>query len=819
MRPSRLLPLLALLLATALPVADAIAASVGTDDALTSNGRKLDPVGRMTKLGPFPTGGALTPNGRFYWAVDAGRGTNRIRIISVRTGTIVQRLPIPGGYVGVAFGPGGQRAYVSGEPAEGDLPDSAKGLDGDVIHVYAVKRRTGKAREVEPLKIPPGTVDGAAASDELPPASGVNAWPEGLAVTPDGKYVVVALGQADQVAIIDRHSGDGKLADVGRYPYGVAIDPRKPQAYVTNERDGTVSVIGIPSGKALGTVPVGMSRLAYSHPEGLVADPRRHRLYVAVTDRDRVAVIDTDSLKLERAVFVGHPALPIGSAPINVGLSKRDDTLYVANAGEDSILGLALERRRRTHRACRLHHRRRRGHGPRKCLPKGAIGKLRPYDVIGRMPTAAYPTDVEATPDGKRLVWLASKGLGTGPNPGDESIKELLRGRTGIAKAPTDKRLRRLDKRARRELVPTNYQEPPKGTPLVGPDGGPSHEIKHVFYVVKENRTYDQIFGSNPVGDGDPDLELFDDNGVSGPAGGITPNAHALARRFALYDHVFANSEESTVGHKITAGGYANDYTERYVFTNRGRKGNPDIFPIGIPPNAFIFDQAVRQDIGFHIYGELGAGNQPFADDGRPTYPQVQLNTDAAYPTQIQGTCNGAIPFPDGTPLSVRCTADAGTVGKTSGRPAVSSRAGTFQTDFDSQLADEQRPRLQLPDPLQRSHRRDDPRCLYAGRRRRRQRPRPRPDRAADLALEDLEELGDLRPRGRLPGRRRPPRCAPDPGFRDLSLGQARRAGHLEALRPVLLLAHRGTDARPRSALAQRRTGDAALQRVHFRQG
>ena len=147
----------------------------------------------------------------------------------------------------MAFGPGGQRAYVSGEPAEGDQPPDAKGVDGDVIHVYDVKRRSGRAKELEPLQIPGGTADGAAASDELPPASGVHAWPEGLAVTPDARYIVAALGQADQAAIIDLKTGQGTLADVGRYPYGVAIDPKRPRAYVTNERDGTCLLYTSPS--------------------------------------------------------------------------------------------------------------------------------------------------------------------------------------------------------------------------------------------------------------------------------------------------------------------------------------------------------------------------------------------------------------------------------------------------------------------------------------------------------------------------------------------------------------------------------------------
>ena len=156
-------------------------------------------------------------------------------------------------------------------------------------------------------------------------------------------------------------------------------------------------------------------------------------------------------------------------------------------------------------------------------------------------------------------------------------------------------------------------------------------------------------------------------------------------------DNVYANSEESTVGHKITAGGYVNDYTQRYANSKRGRKGNPDIFPIGFPPNAFVFDQAVRQNIPFRVYGELGAGNQPFGDDGRPTFDAVLANTDAAYPSQVAGSCQPAgqnLPLPN----SVRCTADSGEVTTppgpgTAGPPATQSRIRTFAAQFPQQVA------------------------------------------------------------------------------------------------------------------------------------
>jgi len=774
------------------PGAPAAVEQVSTTTQLTSAGRKLDPIGRMTALGAFPTGGALTPDGRFYWAVDAGRGVNAVRIVDVASGAVRQTLQIPGGYVGVAFAPDGRRAYVSGQPGEGKQPEGAKGTDGDVIHVYAVEPRTGTAEELEPIALPDAR-DGAAAQDELPPSSGVNAWPEGLAVMPDGKHLVVALGQADQLAIIALPSGTATLANVGRYPYGVVADPARQRAYVSNERDGTVSVVEIPSGRVTANIEVGGDRGSdYAHAQGLAVDPVRERLYVAVTDRDLVAIIDTRTLKLVRAVPVGRADLPVGSAPVTVAVAPDGRTLYAALAGEDAVVGMALERRPLTreigpkgryravrsvrsigrYRAAIARARRARDRAGRTAAarrrflvratslrrtllfgavktgcggPRGAHDKAwatavlrayarrdatrgrdartrrvaarrfsrdvararrrlparvacpvsgdRPgteqYELIGRFPTAAYTTDVEVTPDGKRLVWLAAKGVGTGPNPAGESIKELLKGRAGVLPRPTDKALAALTPRATRAITPTNAGAPPPGTPIVGPGGlgTASEKIKHVFYIVRENRTYDQIFGAEPRGEGDPRNQLFDDNDVPGPAGGVTPNAHALSRTFSLLDNVYANSEESTAGHKITAGGYVNDYTLRYSFARGGRKGNPDIFAIGIPPNAFIFDQAARQSLPFRVYGELGAGNQPFADDGRSTYDAVQRNTDTAYPSQIFGTCRPAVPFPDGTPLSARCTTDAGDVGATSGAPALQSRTRVFAQQFQAQVA------------------------------------------------------------------------------------------------------------------------------------
>src|SRR4051794_3498589 len=334
MRPAarRLLVAAFLAAAVALPAAAPAQETPSPSTGLTVAGRQLQPAGRMTSVGAFPTGGKLTPDGRFYWSVDAGRGSTAVRIVDVATGAMKQSLPIPGGYVGIAFAPDGRHAYVSGVPADGDFGKGLKGANGDVIHVFDIDPVSGNATEADPIGLP-NARDGAAAQDELPQASNVNAWPEGLDVSADGKYLVVALGQADQVAIIELATKKATLANVGRYPYGVVVDPRRPRAYVTNERDGTVSAIELPSGKPLGTIEVGGARgAAYAHPQGIVADPLRDRVYVAVTDRDLVAVLGTNPLKLERYVDVGRQGAPLGTAPVAPAGGPHGDTPLVGAA-------------------------------------------------------------------------------------------------------------------------------------------------------------------------------------------------------------------------------------------------------------------------------------------------------------------------------------------------------------------------------------------------------------------------------------------------------------------------------------------------------
>jgi hypothetical protein len=268
--------------------------------------------------------------------------------------------------------------------------------------------------------------------------------------------------------------------------------------------------------------------------------------------------------------------------------------------------------------------------GVRLCLggdgATGGVKETQPnipdFGRIGTIPTASQPMAATVTPAGK-LLYVSAKGVGVGPNPNgprpdqpadsDDAIGStqylplLVDGMAGIGAQPTDAQIVGMTPAADALIKPANAQQAPPDTPL-RPDG----PIKHVFFIVRENRTYDQVFSDDPRGDGDPKLNLFGEQ--------VTPNAHALVQRFPLLDHVFANSEASIDGHFWTSAGSVPDYVNKNWFQNYAARGRPYDFPVyavAWPDNGFLIDQAQKQGISYYNYGEAIAGNIPLPDRDR----------------------------------------------------------------------------------------------------------------------------------------------------------------------------------------------------------
>jgi hypothetical protein len=648
-------------------------------------------------------------------------------------GRVVQVLPMPGLTGGVAMAPDGRTAYVSGSPesqhADQQSPPDTPGKEGDVIHVLSYNPRTGIVRRDGTIPVPPP--GDAPFPQSFPPTTTKRqSWPRDLAVSPDGKVLLAALNLADYAAVIDTASRQARFVRVGSYPYGAAITPDGKYGLVSNEATGTVSVINLASATKVKDIQVGPH---LSHPEAIAVDPRANRAYVAVTHQDLIAVLNTTSLAVERTLSVERPR-GIGTAPVELKVTRDGCFLLSANSGEDALAVFALPNRRG--RTCRneaarkktrrragasaeaiLQHEGRRGveladsaeeeaaelYGEESEERAEAAKRRRParprpraWQLVGRIPVGSYPVDVDATPDRRTLVWLSAKGLGVGPNPNgpnpyspndsDDAINSfqylpsLVRGASGILSFPTNSRLRRLTPRASRQLRPTNAQKPPAGTPIRG--GGP---IEHVFYIVRENRTYDQILGDDSRGAGDPELTLFGET--------ITPNAHALARRFPLLDHVYANSEASIDGHFWTAAAAVSDYVTKNWHQNYGGRGRPydfGVYAVTWPSQRFLFDQAEKQGISYFNFGEAVAGVVPlFPDKDRGPEELAEINrkfakSDLGPP--LPGHCFPNDAYSGGVNLLTGQEVYDSSL-PTGVLPPAESRFDCFRTKFSAQLA------------------------------------------------------------------------------------------------------------------------------------
>jgi DNA-binding beta-propeller fold protein YncE len=684
--------LAAALASAALMTAIAIAATststgvIGPQNRIQPSGRQLSPVGKLTPVGNHPGGGALTTNGRFLWVLDAGRGINDIKIVDAapelgcksgsngnacrkaakkRLGRLIQTIRMPGVSGGIAMSPNGTTVYVSGvadsSHKDQKAPAGTPGLKGDVLHVFTYNASTGKAKRAGLIGVPPppgvaapqvipgGVSVGNPTPQTFPPTStGAISWPRDIGISPNGNTLLVALNLADRAAIVDLKTKAVRYVQVGHYPYGAAIT-RDGKGLVSNETDATVSVIDLASGQKVKDITVGAH---LSHPEGIAIDPKAARAYVAVAHEDRIAVIDTAKMEVVRKLSVAR-AQGIGTEPTQLSVTADGCRLLASDSGEDAVAVFALKAGCDTKRAAgtggpgssggRGNAGDRQGQGQsqsqsqsqgddRAKLNPIRAAAAKPFQLLGRIPVASYPVFAGATPKRERLAYIAAKGLGVGPNPNgpnplspnnsDDAINtfqylpSIVSGLAGSALFPTDAELRKLTPRANAQVKPIDAKVAPANTPLR--PGGP---IKHVFYIVRENRTYDQVLGDDPRGDGAPNLTLFGQN--------LTPNAHLLAKRFPLLDHVYANSEASIDGHFWTAAGAVSDYVVKNWHQNYGGRGRPydfGVYSVTWPAKRFLFDAMEEQGISYFNYGEAIAGTVPFPDkDRRPDESQQVL--------------------------------------------------------------------------------------------------------------------------------------------------------------------------------------------------
>jgi DNA-binding beta-propeller fold protein YncE len=529
-------------------------------------GVRLDPAGEAVDLGSLPINLVLAPETDKAVVVLSGWREQGIQVVDLKTRKVTQTLIQDGAFYGAAFSPDGQRLCVSGG-------------NTDMLFVYAWK--DGAATLENKFDLAKAkTADGTGTS-----------YPAGLAFSPNGKFVYVAENVGDRLAVVNATTGEiAQRFSTDHYPYGVALTANG-QVFVSAWGASTVSqfrILADDSLAYLGRIEVGR------HPSALAA--KGTRLYVTLAGSDRVAVVDT---RLRKVVGYLHDAAPgappEGSTPNAVAITSDGKRLIVAEADNNAVAVFDL-----------------------------STGKL-----LGRIPTDWYPTAVVEN-NGELLV-ISGKGHGTHANPdgpvpltnwpdGNPTAYALGQLNGSLRVLPSAMTETQLAAFTERVTAANNWQQ--RRAPRSYPP------FRHVVYIIKENRTYDQVLGDIKEGDGDPSLVYFPD--IT-----ITPNHHALARRFGLFDRFFVNAEVSSQGHIWSTAAYVTNYGEKVVPSGyAGKRADMDGEESDEPERGFLWTLAIRDGITFRDYGEMVKGNpgwpvtqRDLAADVNPDYIPFDLTT------------------------------------------------------------------------------------------------------------------------------------------------------------------------------------------------
>jgi YVTN family beta-propeller protein len=516
------------LILLALAVVPASADAARKKGRVTPAGWAVRPVGaeisihRRSQGFQGPLGSALSPGGQKVLSVSSS--ATRINSTDLfdlrsrrRTGTVPYDSRKGVGqavFYGVTFSPGGKRAWASGGGQ-------------NVVHVYDVGRTLTPAGDIPVPNFPAGLAYGKTPKgDRIYVANNLGGVPG--PTNPPGRTVTVIDPKTNHVV---------NTIDLGLalQPFGVTFSRGGSRAYVTNWMGRSVSVIDTRTERVIRRIllspPTRPQRA--DHPNAIVANPRRNEVYTANGNSDTVSVIDTRRNRVKRtmAVWLGRGGRT-GSMPNGLAVAPDGKRLYVALGGENAIAVLDLVKRKR----------------------------------IGFIPAAWNPTDVDITRDGKRLVITTANAAARRPrrcagpyavgdcSTGDYAYtaaaavgKPSTKGGISVVKTPRSKRaLRKLTRAVlRNNRVRARIASKPRQLGA----------IRHVIYVIKENRTYDQVLGNLGKGDGDPRLTLFNDDSA--------PNHRELARRFTLFDNFYADADVSADGQSWTVSAGVSDYVDK----------------------------------------------------------------------------------------------------------------------------------------------------------------------------------------------------------------------------------------------------------------
>jgi YVTN family beta-propeller protein len=558
----------------------------------------------------FPTAVALSPDGKYLAILNNGYGTaeskfqQSIALLDLASNQL-RDFPDPrlalharqSFFLGLAWSSDGGNLYAS--MASLTDPDGHKpGDTGNGVAIYRLQNGTLRAERF--LKLPHAPLGHGKKFTYNPKSvapGAANPYPAGLAVVKrnGGDALLVAENLADDVVLLDVRSGKllrrfdlsrGKYVPAA-FPYGVVVSRDASRGWCSLWNASQVAELDLASGKVvrqITLIPPQRQIDSSSHPTALLLSPDQGYLYVTLSNRDLVAVVSTADGHVERYFNTGLPGQTLGgSYPDALAQSPDGSKLYVANASADAIAVFDVQSKQESAE----------------------------YFI----PTEWYPTAVAV--HGVELLVASGKGEGTGPNAGWQEnpgrpgkrrhpyIATMIRG--SIARVPLVEAESNRN-RLTQEVIRSNQMEGRTGEISFQRGGNPIH---HVIYIIKENRTYDQLFGDIPEANGDPSLVMYGEN--------ITPNQHKLARQFGILDNFYDSGEVSGNGHVWSTAAISSDYTEKtWEITYRGKErdydyegqvGDSNPMTVGIPDvnepgTGYLWSNLARHNVTYRHYGE-----------------------------------------------------------------------------------------------------------------------------------------------------------------------------------------------------------------------
>lgn len=530
--------------------------------ATLPNGWTLSPAGRSLPLGDLPLNIAVSKSKKWMAVTNNGQSVQSIQLINPVTEKILDNVVVPKSWYGLKFSADEKYLYASG------------GNDNWILKFSLLNK---KLLLVDSIKL------GKKWPEKISPA--------GIEINDLTKTMFIVTRENNSLYLVDLTTK--KIIHqqlLGEPAYTCLLSNSKEELYISLWGGKKVLVFDIAGKKIVAEINVG------ENPNELLLSKNGKHLFVANAGDNAVSVIDIAQRKvLEILNAALYPDAPTGSASNGLALSEDQKTLYVANADNN-------------------------------CLAVFDVSKPGFSKSKGFIPTGWYPTNVKLI--GKKIYVSNGKGFSSlpnkkGPDPskrseevnyqhGDykkqqskiEYIGGLFKGTMSIIEEPSAEKLAAYSKTVYENTPYTKEKElnskGEAGNPIPMKVGDPS-PIKYVFYVIKENRTYDQVLGDIPEGNGDTSLVLFGER--------ITPNQHKLAREFVLLDNFYVDGEVSADGHNWTTAANANDYLEKTWPTGYGGRGGEydaeGNREIANPDRGFIWDYCKRAGVSYRTYGEF----------------------------------------------------------------------------------------------------------------------------------------------------------------------------------------------------------------------